>query len=297
MGSEAPQSILVTGAAGNLGRKLIAHLLERPWCKRVVGIDRAEPRSRPAEWDDRVDFRIADLTNPQDARWGNAFLGIQAAVHLAAQNPDPDAPWDDACASFDMTLHVVEAVRQTGVRRFVFASSNHTMGRYKDPPLAGGLCPGDLTTALVPAPGTRWHNGREIVDGVAYGTSKLMGERVCIAEAELSKGALTTVSVRIGWCQPGENRPTTINPSGIVGEPPALGPEAERDLRWFRGMWLSNRDFVHLMEQSLLADASGWPAPGIVVNGMSANRDMVWDIETAGHLLGYAPQDDLWRQI
>jgi nucleoside-diphosphate-sugar epimerase len=297
MESEQPRTILVTGAAGNLGRKLIAHLLGRPWCKRVVGIDRTEPQNRPEEWDNRLDFWVADLTDPKDGGWGSSFRGVDAAVHFAAQNPDPDAPWDDACASFDMTLHVVHAVRQYGVGRLVFASSNHTMGRYKDPPLADELRPGALTTNLVPAPGTRWHNGREMVDGIAYGTSKLMGERACLAGAKLADGALTSISVRIGWCQLGENRPQTINSTGVLGEPPAPASGAERDLRWFRGMWLSNRDFAQLMERCLLADSSDWPAPGILVNGMSANRGMVWDIETTSQLLGYCPQDDIWRHV
>ena len=52
------------------------------------------------------------------------------------------------------------------------------MGQYNDPPLADGLAPGGLTTSLPPGPGTRWFNGREFVQGVAYATSKLMGERV-----------------------------------------------------------------------------------------------------------------------
>jgi hypothetical protein len=62
-------------------------------------------------------------------------------------------------------------------------------------------------------------------------------------------------------------------------------------------MWLSNRDFVQLMEKALLADASGWPSPGIVVNGMSANRDMPWDVESTRRLIGYEPRDDAWKHV
>ena len=41
MPSDPPiRSVLVTGASGNLGRKLIAHLLQRSWCERIVAIDR-----------------------------------------------------------------------------------------------------------------------------------------------------------------------------------------------------------------------------------------------------------------
>jgi hypothetical protein len=71
----------------------------------------------------------------------------------------------------------------------------------------------------------------------------------------------------------------------------------DRDLRWFRNMWLSNRDFVALFERAVLADAAAWPRPGIVVNGMSANAGMPWDIETTGALLGYHPLDDVWAEL
>ena len=107
------------------------------------------------------------------------------------------------------------------------------------------------------------------------------------------------MATRIGWCQPGDNLPETINLAGTPGaaaEPPRDASEA-RDLRWFRNMWLSNRDFLDLFERALLADPAGWPAPGIVVNGMSANRDMGWDIETTRRLIGYRPQDDLWAHV
>jgi hypothetical protein len=51
------------------------------------------------------------------------------------------------------------------------------------------------------------------------------------------------------------------------------------------------------MERALLADAQAWPEPGIVVNGMSANRDMPWDIETTRRLIGYEPRDDIWDHV
>ena len=43
------------------------------------------------------------------------------------------------------------------------------------------------------------------------------------------------------------------------------------------------------MERALLADATRWPQPGIVVNGMSANTGMAWDLEAGRRLIGYAP--------
>jgi len=289
------RSVLVTGAGGNLGQKLIAHLLAQDWCVRIVALDRSTPSSMtPA---DRVQWVAGDLADPSDMRWHEALAGVDAAVHFAAQNPYPDAPWSDASASFDMTLALLAAVGRAGLQRIVFASSNHVMGQYKDAPLADALTPGALTTSLPPGPGTRWFNGREMLQGFAYAASKLMGERACLAEAHRSNGRLTSVCVRIGWCQPGENRPETINTSGLPSEETNVGPDTERDLRWFRNMWLSNRDFAAVMERALLADAEAWPQPGIVVNGMSANRGTPWDIETTRRLIGYEPQDDIWDHV
>jgi nucleoside-diphosphate-sugar epimerase len=290
-------TVLVTGANGNLGRKLIAHLLASAWCRRIIAVDRKIGPPSSVGGSEKVDHVEADLADPVDRRWRQALAGVDSVVHFAAQNPYPDAPWSDACASFDMTFHLVDAAAASGVQRLVFASSNHVMGQYKDPPLADRLLPGDLSPSLPPGPGTRWFNGKEMVQGVAYAASKLMGERACTAKANLSGGTFTAVSVRIGWCQPGDNRPETINASGLPGEKSAAGHDAERDLRWFRNMWLSNGDFLRVMERALLAEASAWPAPGIVVNGMSANRGMPWDIESTGKLIGYEPQDDVWRHV
>ena len=290
------RSVLITGAGGNLGSKLIAHLRVQGWCERIVALDRRLPaltggEPEQVEW---VSGNLADLSN---WNWQDAFAGVDAVVHFAAQNPYPDASWTDACASFDMTLNMLAAAARAKARRVVFASSNHVMGQYKDPPLAETLAPGGLTTILPPGPGTTWFNGRSMVQGVAYATSKLMGERACLAEAQRSGGALTSVCIRIGWCQPGENDPRTINTSGLPGEAGGQGPDAERDLRWFRSMWLSNRDFVAIFERALLADAAPWPGPGIVVNGMSANRGMPWDIETTRRMIGHEAQDNAWDHL
>jgi nucleoside-diphosphate-sugar epimerase len=290
--------VLVTGAGGNLGTKLIAHLLESEWCERVIGVDRSFAGGLPAR-EGRLERVEADLADPRDPRWREALARADALVHLAAQNPAPSAPWTDAAASFDQTANLVGAAGAAGVRRLVFASSNHVMGQYKDPPLADRVAPGTLSTDLPPGPGTSRREGGRVVRDEAYAVSKLMGERLCVSAAGLSGGALAAVAVRIGWCQAGANRPETINASGVSAEdnPEAGDPLHARDLRWFRNMWLSNHDFVHLMERALLADAARWPAAGIVVNGMSANAGMAWDIAATGALLGYAPQDDLWRHV
>jgi hypothetical protein len=55
-------------------------------------------------------------------------------------------------------------------------------------------------------------------------------------------------------------------------------------------MWLSNRDYCQLMEKRILAPPSLRFA---IVNGMSANTAMAWDIEHTKRLVGYDPQDNV----
>jgi len=225
---------------------------------------------------------------------------VDAVIHLAAIHSTPDATWEQALASYGMTLNVLQAAATRGVHRFVFASSNHAMGAYKDQPLAGTIGPGKLVAELDPAPGTRWHNGIEAVHSLAYGTSKAMGERLCKAVAAVSGGRLSIVSLRIGWALPDDNDPNDINHSGTADTPvPGSVPdEASRiALRWFRNMWLSNDDLRRLFIAAVTADPARWPAPAIVVNGVSNNRGMDWGLDTGRSLIGYDPRDDLYARL
>src|SRR5687767_5595125 len=137
-----PRCVLITGAAGNLGRKLRDHLEGR--CELRL-LDR-EPRGDPA-------LLAADLAI-WDSRWTSRFAGADAVVHLAA---DPEAyhGWDELIApNLDALIHVYEAAAQAGVKRFIFASSNHVLGGYQDEPDVR------LVPEIPPRPGLRY-----VVDG------------------------------------------------------------------------------------------------------------------------------------
>src|SRR5699024_3890361 len=180
-----------------------------------------------------------------EERWTQLLADVDVIIHFAALNPIPQCSWSEAATSFDMTANLVHAAEQHGVRRFVLCSSNHVMGRYKDAPLASSIGPGLLTEQLAPAPGTRWFTGTEQIDAVAYAASKLMSERLVARTAAASTQLREAVSVRVGWAQPGENDPRTINVSG-TGTPDqattAADADAVKNLKWFRDMWLSNAD-------------------------------------------------------
>jgi nucleoside-diphosphate-sugar epimerase len=308
------RSIAITGALGNLSRKLIPHLIQQRSTPRIVGLDLQAPdadllasfqrlaaenpiNGRPPS----IEFRTCDLTDWHDGRWRNVLEQVEAVVHFAARNPYPEATWDEVGASLDMTIHVANAAADSPtIDRFVFATSNHVMGRYKDAPLAERVGAGELRPDSEPGVGTVWHTGLQWMDSTPYATAKFAGERLCRALAERGGGATTFVCVRIGWCQPGENRRETLSASGSptlqLGTLPAdLDPaDFDRSDRWFREMWLSNQDFVQLFERAIRVEADHWPSPFLIVNGMSANRGMKWSLKEAKRYLGYQPQDDVY---
>lgn len=309
------QSVAVTGALGNLGWKLLCHLAQTGRFTRLVGLDIVTADTNKAAElialspNDALDveFIECDLTDWHDQRWQDALHTVESVIHFAALNPYPDATWLEAAISYDMTLHVVNAaVDSPSVKRVVFATSNHVMGRYKDLPLADTIAAGELTTELPPAVGTISFVGDEVVDSTAYATAKMMGERLCRASGARSGARAaadpakqtTFVGVRIGWCQPGENLSETLSGSGIPGAEPVDLPdgpekdEVERADRWFKGMWLSNRDFVQLFEKAITTDGSAWVDGFALVNGMSNNSGMKWDLEGTRTILGYEPLDD-----
>jgi nucleoside-diphosphate-sugar epimerase len=305
--------VAVTGGFGNLGTKLLTYLAKQEYTH-LVAVDVQSPdQERLAALQQiahehavdhqapAIEYVQCDLSDWYDRRWQDVVAESEAVVHFAARNPYPEATWEEAAVSLDMTLHVATAAADSAnTRRFVFATSNHVMGRYKDSPLADQIGPGELTPAQEPGVGTLWHTGEQWMDSTAYATAKFAGERLCKTLAQRSGGDTTFVGVRIGWCQPGENSPRTLSASGsptLQGGalPPGLDPEDyARAERWFREMWLSNRDFVHLFERAIQADADTWPTPFLLVNGMSANSGMKWSLEETKRWLGYQPQDDVY---
>jgi NAD+ dependent glucose-6-phosphate dehydrogenase len=253
-------TVLITGAAGNLGSKLRRHL-EGRYTLRLLDL---VPHGDPA-------IHTADLSH-WDSRWVQQFRGVDVVVHLAA-DPTAQQVWPKLIGpNIDAAVNVFEAAARGSVKRVVYASSNHVMGGYKDDPE-----PALLTTDLPPRPGCRYVVEGQARDSTAYGATKLFGER--LGQGYARSHGLSVIAVRIGWVRPGDNRPLDI--------------PAEREA-WFRLMWLSNRDYCQLMERCLVSELA---LPYAVVHGMSANAGMRWDLATTRRLVGYAPQNDVARPM
>lgn len=292
------KKIIITGGSGNLGTKLGTYLVSAGHSVQVL-----DPVAGPV---DEIDYVIADTTKL--GAWAECLDDADAVVHLAAVNPYPEATWDEISLSMDITNNVFLEAARRGVRRVVFSSSNHAMGGYKD---TGGAfaVEGDPASKIYPSSppliGTKWDTGvpdTGFLDSTPYATAKLMGESLARNLGQLYDTSF--VSVRIGWCQPGENRTDTMSVAGTPSleasdatttAPEYIGnPKYDPDiiLDWYRNMWLSNPDFCQVFDKSIAVELPASYNGHAIVNGMSDNTGMRWDLEETKALLGYDPVSD-----
>lgn len=242
--------VLVTGMAGQIGGIIRRQLGDR---YELSGIDRVGVEGVPV--------RVADIADLEAIK--PAFDGIEAVVHLGA-DPSPRASWDSVLRNNIVgTRNVYEAARLAGVKRIVFASSNHVVGNYplrQDPYKA--IYDGRLGEVRRPFPPLTTDLIRP---DSYYGVSKSFGESLGSYFHE--EYGVSVICLRIGWV--------------MTPDDPSFSPAA-------LSLWLSHRDAAQLIQRSIDAPASVGFA---IVNGESDNLLSIWDIETTKLVLGYAPQD------
>jgi uronate dehydrogenase len=114
--------LLLTGAAGGLGRQL------RPRLKRLCSTLRVSDIADLGAAAAGEEVRPARL---EDAPAVHALLdGVSAVVHLGGVSTEQ--PWQPILEANVMgVVHLYEAARKHGVKRIVFASSNHVTGFYR----------------------------------------------------------------------------------------------------------------------------------------------------------------------
>lgn len=160
------KSILITGAAGQLGRFLREGLRGR-YRLRLMDI---APIAELGEGEEAVQ---ADLTD--EAALAEALAGQDAVIHLGAVSVE--ASWEDILPNNIVgTYNIFEGARRAGVKRVLFASSNHAVGFYR-------------RNQTIPVDVTVKPDGR-------YGVSKAFGE--ALASLYADKYGLQSFCIRIG---------------------------------------------------------------------------------------------------
>jgi len=131
------QTVLVTGGAGYVGSVLIPLLLDAGYTVRVLDLflygdnvfDDVPQEQRP-----RLEILKGDLRDQALLRKGLA--GCDAVIHLACISNDPSFELDPALGrsiNFDAFMPLADIAKDSGVRRFVYASSSSVYGVKEDP--------------------------------------------------------------------------------------------------------------------------------------------------------------------
>ncbi|MEM2876170.1 MAG: NAD(P)-dependent oxidoreductase, partial [Candidatus Bathyarchaeia archaeon] len=111
--------VLLTGASGRVGRAF-REAYRGFYSLRLMCHQRS---IEPSGYEEVVQADITDLNSVL-----KAAEGMEAVVHLAA-DPRVEAPWDSILnLNIIGTYNVFEAARRCGVKKVVFASSNHACG-------------------------------------------------------------------------------------------------------------------------------------------------------------------------
>jgi len=243
--------VLITGAAGRIGRTLAEHMADR-YALRLLYHRTVPDRHQAAASQARETGRAVSLgETPHDVFVGDvgeldamerACAGVDAVAHMAA-DPRVQAPWDDILrANIVGTFNVYEGARRAGTKTIVFASSSHATGFYEKDRV--------FTTTAMPARPDSY-----------YGVSKCFGED--LGRYYVDAHGLRVICLRIGSFQ--------SKPRGV------------RNL----STWISHRDTAQLVWRAIESEV-----PFGVYYGISGNTRAYWDISSARHELGYAPEDN-----
>ncbi|MFT3923574.1 MAG: NAD(P)-dependent oxidoreductase [Myxococcales bacterium] len=122
--------VLLTGAAGNLGRNLVPRLLERGHRLRTFDLPTPTNQSLLASFGAALETVWGDLRDPQAVM--QAMRETEAVVHLGAITPPQSElePEESRAVNVEGTQHVVAAARAQAQRpHLVFASSVAVYGR------------------------------------------------------------------------------------------------------------------------------------------------------------------------
>jgi uronate dehydrogenase len=161
------QRVLITGAAGDVGTRL------RRLLKPVYPGLRSSDLRTPIDLAADETFVAADLARMDEVE--RAVAGVEGIVHLGGHSVE--GPWETILQANIVGCHnLFEAARRHGVRRIVFASSNHVVGFYPRHRRIG--------TEVTVRPDSR------------YGVSKAFGEALAALYAD--KYGLRVLCLRIG---------------------------------------------------------------------------------------------------
>ncbi len=201
-------NILITGGSGLVGRYIVEELAKR---HKVGILDVQEPPNPIYKL-----FWVDVLNLPACAK---ALAGYDAIVHGAAIPYPLDHPAEKVFqVNVVGTFNLLEAASRCGVKKFVFLSSESTLGfAFSEHPIVPEYIPIDERHPVRPQD--------------PYGLSKLLGEEMCRSYA--LRSGIQTVCLREPWIWVPE-----------VQEMETYRQLREQQERWYKHLWC----YVHVFD-------------------------------------------------
>jgi len=244
------KKILITGGAGLVGSILINNL------KNKFEIRTLDQRSVEG-----IDSRVGDISNLESIL--PAFENIDTVVHLAGDRRVHGDWYSILNNNITGIYNIYEASRISGVKRVVFASSQHATGGFYDVEPWSFINNGEYEK--LPSNYKPLDETCRIRPDSYYGASKSFGESLGSYYSDFYN--LSTIHIRIGWV--------------ISDDDPTFSPIS-------LNLWLSHKDVCQIIELSVNADEN---IKYDIFYAISDNHWKIWSIDKAKNILGYKPED------
>ena len=246
-------NVLVTGASGLIGGILNFKLTDH----NLFGLDIKEC--------DYKNFEISNISDSNKLEIIMTINKIDTVVHLAG-NASVSAKWDSLSKNnFTGTLNVFNACKEAGVKKIIFASSNHAVGLFENDSPYKEIIAGEYNKVLgkynLIAPNC------DIRPDSLYGVSKAYGEN--LGRFFHENYNIKIACLRIGSVIPNDN------------------PKVKDSNRFF-STWCSHDDIAGLINACINSDKIGFD----IFYGVSNNTWKIWDISNQEEKLSFKPKSN-----
>jgi len=246
------KKILITGGSGLIGTVLNNHLKEK---YDVSNLDIKKPS------DSSQKTFIGNINKIEDLQI--ASKNKDTIIHLGAVI-SVNSNWKEVLDNnIESTRNVYESAKINGVKKVIFASSNHAVGLFENDSPYKEIVSGKYNN-IDPDTIKRIDENVPIRPDSYYGVSKSFGES--IGRYYFETYNIQSINLRIGTVQKIDTPKSSIR---------------------HYSTWLSHRDISQLVEKSIIHEV-GFE----IFYGVSNNKWRIWDISNAYKKISYMPIDN-----